>query len=57
MISSDYGSHLRRVEFEYQNQKSNRASLSWRLTDREILNILDGIKDDINQKALKELEK
>lgn len=57
MISSDYGSHLRRVEFEYQNQKSNRASLSWRLTDREIQNILDGIKDDINQKALKELEK
>ncbi|MGW8122419.1 patatin-like phospholipase family protein [Roseivirga echinicomitans] len=57
MISSGYGNHLRRIEFEYQNQKSNRASLSWRLTDREILNILDGIKDDINQKALKELEK
>ena len=57
MLFSDYGDHLRRVEFEYQNQDANRASLSWRLTDREILNILDGIKDDFNQKALKELEK
>ncbi|MFT6827048.1 MAG: hypothetical protein ACI9Z3_000295 [Roseivirga sp.] len=53
LIDAMYDGHLKRVEFEYQNQDANRASLSWRLTDREIQDILNGIKVDLNQKSLK----
>jgi hypothetical protein len=55
LIDAVYQGHLKRVEFEYQNQNAIRASLSWRLTEREIKNILEGIQEDINQKALKKL--
>jgi hypothetical protein len=55
LIDAMYEGHLRRVEFEYQNQDVNRASLSWRLTDPEIQDILNGIKVDLNQKSLRSL--
>ncbi|MFT6970954.1 MAG: hypothetical protein ACJAXX_001521 [Roseivirga sp.] len=55
LIDAVYQGQLKRVEFEYQNQNAIRASLSWRLTEREIKNILEGIQEDINQKALKKL--
>lgn len=55
LIDAMYDGHLKRVEFEYQNQDANRASLSWRLTDREIQDILNGIKVDLNQKSLRSL--
>lgn len=55
LITGEYGSQLRRIEFEYRNQNANRASLSWRLTEREIQSILNGINDELNQKALRRL--
>lgn len=57
LIDAMYEGQLKRVEFEYQNQNANRASLSWRLTSREITNILDGIKEDFNQNSLRKLQR
>ncbi|MFY0591190.1 patatin-like phospholipase family protein [Roseivirga sp.] len=59
VTKSGMGNHLRRLEFEYINAEdaSNRASLSWRLTEIEKLNILNAIHQKKNQKVLSRYSK
>ncbi|OEK05511.1 hypothetical protein BFP71_09065 [Roseivirga misakiensis] len=54
LTKAGMGNHLRRLEFEYTNadDASDRASLSWRLTEIEKQNILNAIHQKKNQKVL-----
>jgi len=51
-----FADHLKRVEFEYSYGESDRASLSWRLTEFEKKNIIESIHFIENQRALQKLK-
>ncbi len=59
VLKSTMGDHVNRVEFEYRlnldGSPKDRASLSWRLTEREKKNIIRAIEHPLNQKSLHSL--
>lgn len=60
MLKTIYGDQLQRVDFEYIENKTTdfnaRASLSWRLTEREKRDILEAIHNQVNQESLTRLD-
>jgi len=60
LIKALYGDHLQRVNFAYiatgNEEFRTRASLSWRLTEREKKDVLEAIHNDANQAALQQLK-
>lgn len=54
ITKSQFGDHLKRVEFQYGQEEGleQRASLSWRLTELEKRNIIKAIHQKNNQKRL-----
>lgn len=51
LLKTLYQDHLHRVDFTYVGGDT-RASLSWRLTEREKRDVLDAIHNEANRKAL-----
>lgn len=60
LLKSLYGEHLQRVDFAYIENRNtefdSRASLSWRLTEREKKDVIKAIGTDLNKQALVRLE-
>lgn len=57
LTKNDFGDLLQRVELQYAVSDQNRASLSWRLTEKEKADIIESIDLPENQKALQKLKK
>jgi hypothetical protein len=43
------------VEFQLKNQKPDNISLSWHLTNKEKMKVIESLKNEENEKALKKL--
>ena len=57
MTKNDFGDLLQRVELQYAVSDQDRASLSWRLTEKEKADIIESINLPKNQKGSTEVEK
>ena len=57
LTKNDFGDLLQRVELQYAVSDQDRASLSWRLTEKEKADIIESINLPKNQKALQKLKK
>ena len=60
LLKALYEDHLQRVDFTYIAQEhpdhDTRASLSWRLTEREKRNVVEAINNEVSKKALRRFQ-